>query len=103
MGEVPEMVERVAKAIYEGRNGPGCEPWARRRAPYKEPYRKDALAAIAAMREPNDAMRLAAYEAVEVDERWDIADDERWAKSYRAGIDAALPDPVLSEETKLCP
>lgn len=46
-----DMVERVARAIYEGRNGAGCVPWSRRSGDHKAPYLADARAAIEAMRD----------------------------------------------------
>ena len=51
-----EIIERVARAIYEGRNGPGCRAWGSQPASHQEPYLKDARAAIEAMREPTEAM-----------------------------------------------
>lgn len=50
------MIERIAKAIYEKRNGAGCVPWSRRPPAHRDPYMADARAAIEAMREPNEAM-----------------------------------------------
>jgi hypothetical protein len=47
-----EMQERVARAIYEGRNGRGCAPWGRLPGSHKAPYLADALAAMEAMRGP---------------------------------------------------
>lgn len=52
-------IERVARAIYEKRNGRGCKPWGNQPAAHKEPYLSDARAAIAAIREPTDAMLYA--------------------------------------------
>lgn len=52
-----DMVERVARAIYESRNGAGAIPWSRRDGAHKAPYLSDAHAAIEAMREPTDAMK----------------------------------------------
>ena len=51
-----EMQERLAKAIYEGRNGRGCAPWGRLPGSHKAPYLADALAAMEAMREPTPGM-----------------------------------------------
>lgn len=50
------IIERVAQAIYEDRNGHGCVPWSKRTAAHKAPYRSDARAAIEAMREPTETM-----------------------------------------------
>lgn len=79
------IVERVARAIYEGRNGSGRVPWSRRVAAHKAPYLLDARASVAAMREPAAGMVEAgscvidstsfAYEA---------------SAAWRAMIDAAL-------------
>lgn len=49
-----EMQERIARAIYEGRNGAKCKPWAYQPAAHREPYLSDALAAMKAMREPTE-------------------------------------------------
>lgn len=51
-----DMVEPVARAIYEGRNGKGCTVWAHLPKSYQEPYLKDAIAAIKAIREPTKIM-----------------------------------------------
>ena len=42
-------VAEVARAIYEDRNGRGCVPWGRYR--FKQPYIKDATAALAKLRD----------------------------------------------------
>lgn len=42
-----DLIERMARAIYEDRNGAGCVPWSRRDTAHKKPYRADALAAAA--------------------------------------------------------
>lgn len=44
------MIERVARAIHKGRNGPGRTPWAHLPKSHQEPYLTDARAAIAAMK-----------------------------------------------------
>ncbi|MFG1331227.1 hypothetical protein V5F41_08220 [Xanthobacter autotrophicus] len=59
-----EMQERIARAIYEGRNGAGCVPWSRRDRAHKAPYLSDAIAVMKAMREPTPTMSLAADDAV---------------------------------------
>lgn len=76
------MVERVAKNIYEGRNGRGCVPWSRRSGGHKAPYLSDARAAIEAMREPTDAM-IAEGNAYDECAPYDI---------YESMIDAALSE-----------
>lgn len=43
------MIEAIAKAIYEGRNGKGCKAWARLPKAHQEPYRADARAAVEVM------------------------------------------------------
>lgn len=40
---------RVAKAIYEGRNGRGCRPWANLPSSHQHPYLNDARVALAAL------------------------------------------------------
>lgn len=43
------MPQKVARAIYEGRNGRGCTPWSRLSVVHQAPYLADARAAIGAM------------------------------------------------------
>ena len=72
-------VEEVARAIYEARNGPRCNPWSWQPKSHQEPYLADAKAAIKAMREPSIAMRhVATFQAAEID--------------WPAMIDAALSE-----------
>lgn len=49
-------IEEVAKAIYADRNGAGCVPWSRLSKAHHAPYISDALAAIRALREPDEGM-----------------------------------------------
>ena len=46
-----DMIERVATAIYEDRNGPRCKAWAHLPKAHQEPYLKDARVAVGAMME----------------------------------------------------
>lgn len=50
------MRERIARAIYEKRNGTGCTSWGRLPGRHKAPYLSDADAVLAAMAEPTEAM-----------------------------------------------
>lgn len=50
------MLERIARSIYEKRNGAGCRPWTIQTKAHKAPYLDDARAAIEAMDEPTEAM-----------------------------------------------
>ena len=53
--------------------------------------RERARAAIAAMREPAEAMIEAAYLATtDMGDRWEIADTSDWVESFKAAIDSAL-------------
>lgn len=81
------MIERVAEAIYQKRNGFGCKPWARLTRSHQEPYKSDASAAIAAMREPTDAMVHAATRRADNGDRESI-----YHSIWRSMIDAALND-----------
>lgn len=86
-----EMLDRVARAIYEKRNGPGCSPWVNRPKGHKDPYLADARAAIEATREPTPAMIAAG-----MDEVSDVTVSEPKAAAWdalrfhRAMIDEAL-------------
>lgn len=51
-----EMQIRVARAIYEGRNGCGAKPWGSLPRSHQGPYLADARAAIEAMREPTETI-----------------------------------------------
>lgn len=51
-----DMVEKVARAIYEARNGRGALPWHQQIKSHKAPYLADARAAIEALVEPTKAM-----------------------------------------------
>lgn len=84
-----EMVERVARAIYEQRNGFGAKPWGRQPASHREPYLHDAKAALKAAREPTTAMLRAGSST------WDekISATEPFPHdlgTWRAMIDEAL-------------
>lgn len=52
------VIERVAKAIRDDRNGSGGTPWGHLPNSHKAPYLSDARAAIEAMREPEEAMLI---------------------------------------------
>lgn len=47
------MLQTVAKAIYDGRNGRGCIPWSHQPKAHQEPYLADARAAISALSTPS--------------------------------------------------
>ena len=50
MTQDDELVERLASAIYEARNGHGCRAWNSLPNSHKEPYRLDGRASLAALR-----------------------------------------------------
>ncbi len=89
-----EMVERVAKAIYIGRNGGGVAPWGRLPLAHKAPYIVDARIAIQTMRKPTEAMISASVEdtlngpGISAYLNWRDRDTAR----YQAMIDAALSE-----------
>lgn len=43
------LQERIAKAIYENRNGRGSVAWAHRSSEHKRPYMEDARVALEVM------------------------------------------------------
>lgn len=55
----PDMVETIGKAIYEGRNGPKCKPWAHQPKSHQEPYLVDAVNALNAARYHDITVRTA--------------------------------------------
>lgn len=50
------MVEKIAKAIYEDRNGRGCTPWSKIGGGHQGPYMRDARIALATLRDPTPKM-----------------------------------------------
>ena len=74
---VESMVERVARVLQERKYGKGCPVW--------EEDLAEARAAIAAMREPTDAMKRAG---------WDSAANEAYFEAYTAMVEAALNEQV---------
>lgn len=58
------MREKIARAIYEKRNGRGAVSWAHRPASHREPYLLDADAALGALAEPTPSMKAAAAKVV---------------------------------------
>lgn len=81
------MIEKVAKAIYETRNGKGCTPWAKRGMVHKAPYFADARAAIEAMREPEAEMLGHGDDAIFYSDF-----DHRANACWKAMIEAALSE-----------
>lgn len=55
------MREKIAKSIYERRNGHGAKPWAHQSQAHRDPYLSDADAVLDALIEPTEGM----IEAVE--------------------------------------
>ena len=53
------MLEKIARAIYQKRNGAEAPPWHRLSMAHKNPYRDDAHAALNAMLDPTDSMKAA--------------------------------------------
>lgn len=79
-----EMIERVAKAIYERRNERFGRPiWVDLPAAHKAPYSEDAHAAIEAMKNPTEAMCVAGEQT-----KWD--GDVNYV--FNAMIDAVLAE-----------
>lgn len=79
---VSEMQERIARAIYEGRNGPRCKSWTQQPAAHRAPYMVDALAAMKAMREPTPEMEKAGDDFI------DFGSD--FTETWRAAMDAEI-------------
>lgn len=87
------MIERAALAIYVGRNGAGCRPWHSLPKSHREPYLKDARAALEAIREPTAAMLALGAAAYDESPEAAFSDsDEAMGAAHRAMIDAALRD-----------
>lgn len=97
MGDMSEMIDRVAKAICDAENGIWNSligDWHTRIS--REKYSAMARAAIEAMREPTVAMEDAPYEA-SLDIYWSYNADGRPGSSedvWRIMVDAALKEPV---------
>jgi hypothetical protein len=83
-----EMIERVARAIYENRNGPGCYPWGNRTKAHRAPYLADARAAIEAMPwrldEVREELRLLMLKTPTTSER------DTYPDGFHQGLAAAI-------------
>lgn len=66
------MQERIARNIYERRNGKGCTPWSRLPNAHRDPYLIDADAALDALMIPTSGMKAAAARKVG---NYDLAHD----------------------------
>lgn len=88
------MIERVAEALWRthdercsltiASSRPGIKSdWSMVSGAERERFRTDAIAAIAAMREPTEAMNDAIV---------DVSPDRPHGDYWRAGIDAALAE-----------
>lgn len=84
------MIDQAARAIYETRNGYGCKPWRLLPMAHKEPYLKDAEAAIFALREPSNAMGDAAQEAP----NGIGGSPPHWKNIWQAMVDEAIRGPA---------
>lgn len=97
-------VERIARAIYESRNGIGAKPWSRLMLQHKAPYLADGHAALLALSppegeapkgwrlvpvEPTEEMTMAAY-----DRNPNALPSQEWEACYTAML-AASPVPPL--------
>jgi len=87
MSKEETMVERVARAIYEKRNGAGATPWSRRSAAHKDPYLDDASAALDALMEPSKPMLFFGMDAMARDDLEPTEEEMRTA--YRAMLSKA--------------
>jgi hypothetical protein len=89
MAQMSEMVERVARAIYDaGQMRFHTEPWDTRIAETQENYRALARAAITALREPIEAM-MSSIDWSEYEHEFGPAEARLIWETF---IDAALKD-----------
>lgn len=79
-----EMIELVARAIYEASNH--NKAYSQISAFQREKHEREARAVIEAMREPTMGMREAIL--------WLEADTTSYEEAYTAMIDAALKEPA---------
>lgn len=61
------MREKIAKSIYERRNGHGAKPWAHQLQSHRDAYLSDADAALAALMEPTWEMEGDGIQTDEID------------------------------------
>lgn len=96
-----ELVEKVARSIYESRNGVGATPWTILTKARKEPYQGDARAALSvvyeAIREPTPVMISAGenseYAGGTMGGALDHANYGGLPVAYRAMLDASALKP----------
>lgn len=87
------MIERVGRAIYEGRNGAGAVPWSKLPGWHRYPYTEDAKHALAAIREPTEEMLRPGIRAMgDALSRGGGDRESRQAIGYTAMIVAALEE-----------
>lgn len=77
------MVERIAEAIYMGRNGYGAKPFRSQPKAHREPYLKDAICALKALRDPTPSMLQGPLKRPD-------REPDLWTAIWRAMIDEAL-------------
>lgn len=96
-----EMVERVAKAVFDEANRqqphPSDKEWAQASVQDKGAAHSFARAAIAAMREPTEAMAVAGAKTVE-GHVW--LTGESIHRRWQAMIDAALAEGPMTEPSE---
>lgn len=83
-----DMREKIARAIYESRNGAGCKPWAHITGDHRKHYLVDATAALTALEEPTPEMVEAAQWKAE-DEGFLDFDPGDFSMAFSAAIRAA--------------
>lgn len=87
------MVKKIAKAIYEDRNGRGCTPWGKIGGGHQGPYMRDARIALATLRDPTPKMLSEGLDALISggDDALDTSTSDV-AKCWTAMIDATLKE-----------
>lgn len=93
-----DMVNTVAKAIYEKRNGPGALAWAHVVKSHKAPYLSDARAAIEAMMDLDGKMWVAGRdEFVKQADRFNAADRHEMASAIADRAPEHIAKAMLSK------
>ena len=92
------LIELTARAIYEGRNGTGCLPWSHIGKAHREPYLRDAKAAVAVIHDEKiSGLEADLREAVRVAYRrgameWARLNYPTWAPAFAAEMRGVLAD-----------
>jgi hypothetical protein len=86
-GMSEEIIPKIARSIYEGRNGRGCRSWGGLPKAHQEPYLRDALAVIEALTRDDlvgllSGLNLAAFDDLRLFPSHSLEDGMSYLQDY---------------------